>query len=126
MLRPAILPSSTSLQSTIVFSNLSRDPDARRELAAEYATAYSELDLWEWVSNVLDCRRLVTMLGVDDERVWASMTVAWDVLLQALNMSCVMRAAVDESRGVDTSAIRALLNRGLGMFEGPSDLDPSE
>lgn len=59
----------------------------------------------------------MTLLGVDDERIWAAMTVAWDVLLHALNAACEVEAVKDELQGKDTSAIRALLNNGLEMDE---------
>lgn len=117
VLSPAILPSSTSLPPTPPFEVLQRNPERRRRLSQDLSSSQSELHLWRFVLNVLDFRRLMTMLGVDDTRIWTSLSLAWEILLDALNLCCIARAAVDEARGLDTSATRETLRRGLGLFD---------
>ncbi|KIO21229.1 hypothetical protein M407DRAFT_29155 [Tulasnella calospora MUT 4182] len=122
MLRPAILPSSPSLPPTPPFEILRQDPEKRRQLSQDISSSHSELILWNFVLNVLDFRRLMTMLGVDDERIWTSLSLAWEILLDALNLCCITRAAEDESRGLNTSGAREILKRGLGLFDNPPGL----
>ena len=76
-----------------------------------------ELQMWNYVYMTLDFRDLMMILGVEDLRVWATMEVAWDVMLQALNASCVRLAQADAERGINTSEAKVWLNRGLGFFE---------
>lgn len=117
VLRPILLPHSISFPGSGGFEALRDDVGLRRRVSRELASNCTEQLLWDHVSSVLDCRRLMTLLGVDDERIWAAMTVAWDVLLHALNAACEVEAVKDELQGKDTSAIRALLNNGLEMDE---------
>lgn len=121
-LRPAILPSSPSLPPGPLFETLQQDPQTRRQLSQDIASSHSELRLWIFVVNVLDFRRLMTMLGVDDERIWRALSLAWEILLNALNLCCITRSAEDESRGLDTSRARDILRRGLGLVENPPGL----
>lgn len=114
LLSSAILPSSTSLSP---FEVLQRNPERRRRLSQDLSSSQSEPLLWEFLLNVVDFRRLMTMLGVDDTRIWTSLSLAWEILLDALNLCCIAKAAEDEARGLDTSATRETLRRGLGLSD---------